>query len=102
MGNEVIKAFGEVSIEYVPENWIDQFFYNNITLPMHIWWAEKMENFKYNSLDIITVVAIVLIATFGLKMFVFSKTREKDVGIIWFTVVFYTIARLYWRVVLNV
>ena len=56
---------------------------------------------KPNVIDLIMLVAIVVIVSVGLKMF-FYHNSKKDFPIIYFTLVIYSIIRLFWRVVLHV
>jgi hypothetical protein len=63
---------------------------------------ETMQDWlKDNSLDIIGLIAIVIITSIGLKMFLYHK-KEKDGTIIYTTIVCYTVIRLFWRVIFHV
>lgn len=88
------------NIEYVPSNWMDKLWYDNITHPMQMWFNDKLYWLKVNSIDLIEVIALAIIVSVALKMFIYKK--KSDVPVIYFTVVIYTILRLFWRVVLHV
>lgn len=56
---------------------------------------------KYNGLPIITVVTACLLMYLGIRLFVVEK-RDKELGWTYWTIMGYTIVRLFWRVVLHV
>jgi hypothetical protein len=55
---------------------------------------------KINVIDLAGVITILIIISISLKMLLWSKD-EKDIKIIYTTIVCYTITKLFWRVVLH-
>lgn len=80
--------------------------------PLKEWINSKLVNLGnwliVNGMEVITITAIVIIITMGLKIFIqiilMRKDRDdmKTYGIIYLTTVIYSIIRLFWRVVWNV
>jgi hypothetical protein len=67
---------------------------------MELWFDDKLYWLKVNSIDLIEVIALAIIVSVALKMFIYKK--KNDVPVIYFTVVIYTVLKLFWRVVLHV
>jgi hypothetical protein len=81
-------------------NWGDR-----INESMNNWFNDQLirlgDAIKYNGLPIVTVITACLLIYLGLRMFIVEK-REKELGWTYWTIMGYTIVRLFWRVVLHV
>ena len=75
-----------------------------VASPVIDWFNVKIANtgewLKINVLDLCGIIVLAIIISTGLKMFIVKK--EKDIPTIYYTIVIYTIIRLFWKVVLHV
>jgi len=78
---------------------------DRINESMNNWFNDKLimvgDAIKYNGLPLITIVTACLLIYLGVRMFVVDK-REKELGWTYWTIMGYTIIRLFWKVVLHV